>query len=325
LAALRFGTSSWKYDSWEGIIYEPGSPRSYLEQYAAHYDTVEIDQWFWSLFEAPEPRLPDPATAAEYARAVPDDFRFTIKIPNSITLTHHYQRDKSRPLRPNPHFLSPALFSEFLRTIQALEGRIGALILQFEYLNRQKMASLSTFLQRLEQFLGEVPRPAPFALECRNPNYLGAPLFRFLRRHDLAPCFLQGYYMPDVRSVARRWEAGLEEDAEGGTDGGRPGAAEGGGGDIGDAATRIAGVERAGEGGRMAILRLHGPDREGMDRTSGKRWDRLLAPKDEEIEGIADLISRFLGRKIDLYVNVNNHYEGCAPLTIDRIREALPR
>jgi uncharacterized protein YecE (DUF72 family) len=297
VAGLRIGTSSWKYDSWEGIIYEPGSGRSYLEQYAAHYDTVEIDQWFWSLFESPEPRLPDPATAAEYARAVPDDFRFTIKVPNSITLTHHYQRDKSRPLRPNPHFFSPELFCEFLRRIEPLEGRIGALILQFEYLNRQKMPGLSAFLEQLEGFLARVPRPVPFALECRNPNYLGATLFRFLRRHDLAPCFLQGYYMPDVRSVAGRWEAALAEETG----------------------------EAGGTGGRTAILRLHGPDREGMDRASSKRWDRLLAPKDAEIEGIAELISRFLGRKLDLYVNVNNHYEGSAPLTIDRIREALAR
>ena len=292
MAALRIGTSSWKFDSWEGILYEPGSPRSYLEQYAGAFDTVEIDQWFWSLFEAPQPRLPDPATAAEYARSVPEGFRFTVKVPNSITLTHHYQRDKSRPLRPNPHFLSRELFAEFLRRVEALHDRIGALILQFEYLNRQKMSGLPEFLERLEGFVSPAPCPLPLAVESRNPNYLKGEYFRFLDRHALAPCFLQGYYMPQVDPAVALWEAGRGQ------------------------------TEHPGS---LAILRLHGPDREGMDRASGKRWDRVLAPKDEEIDRIVDLIGRLLGRKIDVYLNVNNHYEGCAPLTIEKIRAALGR
>ena len=50
---LRVGTSSWKYDSWRGLLYPPGTrdaPGSYLAEYAKHLDTVEADQWFWSLF-----------------------------------------------------------------------------------------------------------------------------------------------------------------------------------------------------------------------------------------------------------------------------------
>jgi uncharacterized protein YecE (DUF72 family) len=288
VSTLRIGTSSWKFDSWEGIIYEPGSPRSYLEQYAELFDTVEIDQWFWSLFESPQPRLPDPATAAEYARSVPADFRFTVKVPNSITLTHHYQRDKSRPLRANPSFLSRELFGRFMEQLEPLEGRIGALILQFEYLNRQKMSGLPEFLDRLEAFVSPALCSLPLAVEIRNPNYLRGEYFRFLEGHGLAPCFLEGYYMPHPGPAIMLWEA-----------------------------------ERRDSAGATAILRLHGPDREGMDRASGKRWDRILAPKDDEIDGIVDLIGRLLGRKIDVYLNVNNHYEGCAPLTIEKIRTAM--
>ena len=303
MAALRIGTSSWKFDSWAGIVYDPQSPRSYLEQYAQRYDTVEIDQWFWSLFDSPQVRLPEAATAAEYARAVPESFRFTIKVPNSITLTHHYQRGKAGPLRPNPHFLSVELFGEFLERIQALEGRIGALILQFEYLNRQKMSGVREFLERLELFVSTVPCPAPLAVECRNPNYLGSEYFRFLDRHGLAPCFLQGYYMPDVRRIVELWEA--------------------------EGTAAAAPREAAGEPPQPpaeappVILRLHGPDRERMERTAGKHWDRILVPRDEEIAGIVEMIGRLLARRIDVYLNVNNHYEGSAPLTIGKIRQAL--
>ena len=52
---LRIGTCSWKYESWKGLVYEPDKryrPDDYLRGYARHFNTVEIDQWFWSLFAA---------------------------------------------------------------------------------------------------------------------------------------------------------------------------------------------------------------------------------------------------------------------------------
>ena len=61
-----------------------------------------------------EIRLPDVEIAAEYGSSVPDSFRFTVKVPNSITLTHYYKKKKSDPLEENPHFLSISLFEEFL-------------------------------------------------------------------------------------------------------------------------------------------------------------------------------------------------------------------
>jgi len=45
------GTCSWKYDSWQGLIYPENKPFNYLQEYSHHYRIVEIDQWFWSLFD----------------------------------------------------------------------------------------------------------------------------------------------------------------------------------------------------------------------------------------------------------------------------------
>ena len=75
-AFLRIGTCSWKYDSWKDLIYDPEknySPYDYLPDYAKYFNTVEIDQWFWSLFPQGA-RLPDPKTVIRYADSVPDDF-----------------------------------------------------------------------------------------------------------------------------------------------------------------------------------------------------------------------------------------------------------
>ncbi len=283
---LRIGTSSWNYDSWEGLVYNRDSGKSYLEQYAEVYDTAEIDRWFWSLFESPEPRLPDPRTAEEYARSVPEGFLFTIKVPNSITLTHHYRRDKSKPLRANPHFLSPELFAAFLERIEALRDHIGALIFQFEYLNKQKMSSQREFQSRMESFFSAIQSPCPCTVETRNPQYLNDAYFRFLRSSGLYPCFLQGYYMPDLRKILAAREPWFAE-------------------------------------GDLAIIRLHGPDRSGMEKMTGKQWDRIVSSKDEEIGDILEMIGRLLRRRVDVYLNVNNHYEGSAPLTIGKIRDRL--
>jgi len=103
--SIRIGTCSWKYPSWDGIVYSSPKPANYLQEYAEHFNTVEIDQWFWSLFPGGAVRLPDPRNAGTYARSVPQDFRFSIKMPNAISLTHYYQRNKTAPLIENPHFL----------------------------------------------------------------------------------------------------------------------------------------------------------------------------------------------------------------------------
>ncbi len=50
--------------SWQGLVYPPGTkdaPGSYLAEYAKRLGTLEVDQWFWSLFAAGV-KLPEPAT-----------------------------------------------------------------------------------------------------------------------------------------------------------------------------------------------------------------------------------------------------------------------
>ncbi len=49
----------------------------------------------------------------------------------------------------NPHFLSVTLFKEFLDLISPLRNHLGMVMLQFEYLNRQKIAGLGEFLDKL--------------------------------------------------------------------------------------------------------------------------------------------------------------------------------
>ncbi|MBN1446404.1 MAG: DUF72 domain-containing protein [Bacteroidetes bacterium] len=284
MSILRIGTCSWKYPSWEGLVYSAPKGIDYLAEYAEKYDTVEIDQWFWSLHGPGKITLPRPETVREYAASVPPSFRFSVKVPNSITLSHYYRKTKTAPLEENPGFLSPELFLRFLDTLEPMHGLLGPLMLQFEYLNKQKMPSQTLFLERLEAFLDAVPHDFPIGIESRNPNYLNARYFSLLGEKQAHHVYLQGYYMPPAREVFA--EAGPHE-----TD--------------------------------VSVIRLHGPDRKGMEEKSGGEWNRLIEKRDADLQEIAEMTHALLSQDVDVYLNINNHFEGSAPRTIERLRTLL--
>jgi uncharacterized protein YecE (DUF72 family) len=281
MAELRIGTCSWKFPSWHGLVYSAPKGIDYLAEYAIKYDTVEIDQWFWSLF-GESIRLPDPADVARYRESVPDGFRFTVKVPNSITLTHRYRKAKARPLVANPYFLAPALFEAFVSLLTPLDGLLGPLMFQFEYLNREKMATQQLFQEQLERFREHLPETYQFGVEVRNAQYLNSSYFEFLARARFSPILLDGYWMPPLTEVYRQW---------------RPWAAD----------------------CEFVVIRLLGPDRKGIEKRTGKRWDRIVSPRSQQLDDIAGIAGDLLELGVDVYVNVNNHYEGSAPLTIERL------
>ncbi|MGC9313492.1 MAG: DUF72 domain-containing protein, partial [Sediminispirochaetaceae bacterium] len=202
---IRIGTCSFNYPSWKGLVYSESAAESFLTQYARRFDTVEIDRWFWSLFHPRSVVLPDPKVVREYLESTPDDFTFSIKVPNSITLTHFYSRDTGGTIEPNPHFLSPELFNEFLELLQPLWNKIETLVFQFEYLNRQKMESQQEFLRQLDSFFSRISMDIPAALEVRNKQYFNPPYFDLLREHDLSHVFMQGYWMPPITETYERF------------------------------------------------------------------------------------------------------------------------
>ena len=281
---IRIGTCSWKYDSWKGLIYSENVGNNYLPEYSSHFNTVEIDQWFWSLFGEDKIVLPKSDVVKSYADAVPENFKFTIKIPNSITLTHFYQKDKSKPLQPNPYLFSQQLFDDFIKSLHPMHSKIGMLMFQFEYLNKQKMKSQGEFQEKFGEFINQVDHQIPLAVEIRNPYYLNKNYFDFLNQIDLSPVLLQGYYMNPIFDTYQKHFSQIN---------------------------------------KPVVIRLHGPDRSGIEKKSKGLWDKILEPKDEELSRISKIIKDLDSKKLDVYVNVNNHYEGSAPRTIQKIVNQL--
>jgi uncharacterized protein YecE (DUF72 family) len=72
--AIRVGTSGWSYPSWRPGFYPDGmQPAEFLSFYARHFDTVELNSTGY--------RLPSEDQFRRWAEAVPDGFRFAVKLP----------------------------------------------------------------------------------------------------------------------------------------------------------------------------------------------------------------------------------------------------
>lgn len=284
MSSIRFGTCSWKYESWKGLVYPEEEGFNYLEEYSKHFNTVEIDQWFWSLFQPSKVVLPNKALVKEYKTSVPENFLFTIKIPNSITLTHYYSSSKNDQLISNPHFLSSNIYNEFINILKPIKNQIGCLIFQFEYLNKQKMNSLAEFQNRFSDFYSNLNNHFLIGIEIRNPNYLSKNFFAFLKDLKIVPVLLEGYYMPPVIETFNKFKEYFT-----GT----------------------------------IIFRLHGPNRKNIERMSNGIWNQIYIDREGELKGISKIFKELLTKDVDLFINVNNHFEGSAPLTIQKIKDSM--
>jgi len=269
---LHIGTCSWNYDSWVGLVYDQPEARSvdYLAAYAKRYRMVEVDSWFY--------KIPTIREVEEYAVAVDPGFSFVVKAPQDITLTH-----KRGGMEPNPAFLSVELFGHFLERLAPIKGQVGAIILEFEYLNRQKMPGQKAFIDALRAFLDRVPRDIPIALEPRNGPYLDEAWFSFLAEAKVSHVFSEKLYMPPIVDLYSRY-SGLLND--------------------------------------LVIIRLLGGDRKKIEEASRGRWDRIIDPK-PELPHIAAMVSDLVASGREVRIDVNNHYEGSAPESIERLKGFL--
>ena len=86
--SIRIGCSGWNYQHWRnGVFYPPRlPPRRWLEFYAQHFDTVEINMTFY--------RLPRETAVANWVRESPPDFLFAVKMSRYVT---HIKRLRDLP------------------------------------------------------------------------------------------------------------------------------------------------------------------------------------------------------------------------------------
>src|SRR5262245_51512212 len=108
---LYVGTSGWNYKHWKDIFYPAKLPSSkWLEYYARHFNTVELNVTFY--------RLVSKKTFELWRKETPADFYFVVKGSRYIT---HLKR-----------LLTPAsALNVFLRNIAGLKEKLLAVLWQF--------------------------------------------------------------------------------------------------------------------------------------------------------------------------------------------------
>lgn len=181
---LHVGTSSWSNEDWLGLFYPEGTaPTDLITEYAKHFDTVEVDSTFY--------RTPSPAMVKNWNRRTPAGFTFAAKVPRTITHDKVMQ-DCADEL------------TGFLKAMDLLGDKLGPLLLQFPYFNRQAFARPEDFLVRLEPFLKKLPSGYSFALETRNKNWISERFLDVLRKRKVALALIDHPWMLPIDQLMRK-------------------------------------------------------------------------------------------------------------------------
>jgi uncharacterized protein YecE (DUF72 family) len=78
MSEVRVGCSGWMYDDWRGRLYPESAPkRRWLELYAEHFDTVEVNSTFY--------RLARREAVSAWVEQTPPGFLFAVKASRYLT------------------------------------------------------------------------------------------------------------------------------------------------------------------------------------------------------------------------------------------------
>jgi uncharacterized protein YecE (DUF72 family) len=290
---IYIGTSSWKYEGWIGQVYNKdySGPRSKvqkktfqdecLSEFATIFPTVCFDGGFW--------RFPEPKQLTKYAAQVPDDFRFAIKVTNSIS-----ERRDHRGV-PNAGFLDARLYREhfFEPTVSALGEKLGPIILEFSpfFFGRsygQLDYSPLQFVKDLHKFLSLIPKTdAKLSVEVRDPQLITFErYYDCLEHHGVAHVLNQQTWVP---TIAEQLE--------------------------------IPNVFPAPHTVIRALVRPGVKHNEAVDEF--QPYDRTQLDMPEMREAIAETARLSMAANRKLYAFINNRTEGNAPNTIAGVLQLL--
>lgn len=283
---VRFGTSSWSFPDWAGIVYsrvakESELAREGLREYASHplLATVGIDRSYYAPIPARD--------LLRYAEQLPPGFPCCAKAPEAVTSAARPSRAGGGPGEANPDFLNARLFAD--ETIapfrEVFREHTGPFLLQFPPAPRAVRLTPPAFAEKLERFLSDLPTDFRYAVELRDPTLLTADYRKALAAHGAAHVYNYVTAMPMPAEQA--------------------------------------GVVPLGSS-RFAVIRLLLPPGTTYgERRLLKPFSRLADPDDEMRRQVVSIVRDSVAAKIPVSVLVNNKAEGCSPLTIRALAEML--
>ena len=180
LPGILLGTSAFTADGWQGSFYRPSlKPRDFLSYYATQFSTVEVGSTFYGC--------PSANTVTNWSARTPEDFIFSVKVPQVITHEKVLVDCASE-------------FDEFVKTMELLGPKLGPMVFQFPLFDRWKFSKQDDFLAVLTLFLKKLPTDHKFVVEIRNKGWLDGRFADVLREHNVALA------LTDTSFVPRPWE-----------------------------------------------------------------------------------------------------------------------
>jgi uncharacterized protein YecE (DUF72 family) len=290
---IHFGTSTWAYEGWQGIVYHKPYPKKRFKQdclaeYAMYeyqgerlFTTVGFD---FTFYGPPAAQL-----LSHYAAQLPPAFRACPKVWEEITvpvyLTGLRYRKKAGP---NPHFLDVGYFVEMVLPPfdEAFREHSGPFIFEFQ----RSGIEPDDFLPKLDRFLSRLPQRYEYAVEVRTPSLLGARYHDILKAHGVAHVYNHLFGMPSL--LDQHNVLGQSFPAS------------------------------------FTVLRLLTPrNMKYHDAVKAyEPYNKLVKPLPQMRTETVKLISQAMAQQVRGHVLVNNRSEGSAPLTVqalvDQLRES---
>jgi uncharacterized protein YecE (DUF72 family) len=288
--SLRFGTSSWSFTGWKGIVYAHTQStaelaREGLREYSAHplLRTVGIDRGYY----APIPR----DDLKRYAEQTPDDFVFCTKAPELIVspiISQH--RDKRRAGEHNEDFLSVQRFAEEMLSplLDELGEKVGPILLEFPPLPPEARMKPVEFAEALDDFLAELPSEISFAVELRDRALFTNDYRAVLSRRRVAHVYNYWSFVPSPGQ--QRALVPLDEQPF-----------------------------------IISRLLLKPGTRYEEQREAFAPFDKLVERDEGMRAEVIGLLEEAARRKIPGYLLVNNKAEGCSPRTVLEVADGLAR
>jgi uncharacterized protein YecE (DUF72 family) len=194
---LHFGTSSWSFPGWVGIVYAQlysvaVLARYGLSAYARHplLNAVNLDSAFYKVQAGEQ--------LERYAAEVPETFRFIVKAYAGLTAAPESAlavRGRVDPVFLDAGFARRAVVEPLM---QAFGSKLGILLFQFSPLGPRYTREPARFAARLGEFLSALPAGPTYAVELRDPGILGSEYEAALRAAGAVHCLNVHSRMPLV-------------------------------------------------------------------------------------------------------------------------------
>ncbi len=161
--AYYVGCSGYHYKDWRGKFYpEDLKKEKWLEYYAEHFNTVEINNTFY--------QIPEKKTLKEWVKITPDGFRFTVKGSRYIT---HMKKLKD----PEEHL------DNFYDGIEPIKEKTGVILWQLP-------GNLHKNEEKIENFCRLLDRDFLNVIEFRHSSWFTEDIYNLLAGYDVITCSL---------------------------------------------------------------------------------------------------------------------------------------